>query len=97
MVSTNLMMTNKFMIAAVELVFGLTFTFHKERGYWATAKVTCERYGQRLAAVDTAESLAALREHLQWRIQDFPQGGANSQKCYYSSIFCRKLHENERI
>ena len=64
MVSTNLMMTNKFMIAAVELVFGLTFTFHKERGYWATAKVTCERYGQRLAVVDTAESLAALREHL---------------------------------
>ena len=34
----------------------------------------------------------------QWRIQDFPQGGgANSQKCYYFSIFCRKLHENERI
>ena len=24
-------------------------------------------------------------------------GGANSQKCYYFSIFCRKLHENERI
>ena len=22
---------------------------------------------------------------------------ANSQKCYYFSIFCRKLHENERI
>ena len=35
----------------------------------------------------------------QWRIQDFPRGGggANSQKCYYFSIFCRKLHENERI
>ena len=27
----------------------------------------------------------------------FPGGGANSQKCYYFSIFCRKLHENERI
>ena len=27
----------------------------------------------------------------------FPRGGANSQKCYYFSIFCRKLHENERI
>ena len=26
-----------------------------------------------------------------------PGGGANSQKCYYFSIFCRKLHENERI
>ena len=24
-------------------------------------------------------------------------GGANSQKCYYFSIFSRKLHENERI
>ena len=33
----------------------------------------------------------------QWRIQDFPRGGANSQKCYYFSIFCQKLHENERI
>ena len=33
----------------------------------------------------------------QWRIQDFPRGGANSQKCYYFSIFCRKLHENEQI
>ena len=28
----------------------------------------------------------------------FPQGGcANSQKCYYFSNICRKLHENERI
>ena len=27
----------------------------------------------------------------------FPGGGANSQKCYYFSIFCQKLHENERI
>ena len=27
----------------------------------------------------------------------FPRGGANSQKYYYFSIFCRKLHENERI
>ena len=26
-----------------------------------------------------------------------PGGGANSQKCYYFSTFCRKLHENERI
>ena len=26
-----------------------------------------------------------------------PGGGANSQKCYYFSIFCQKLHENERI
>ena len=26
-----------------------------------------------------------------------PGGAANSQKCYYFSIFCRKLHENERI
>ena len=33
----------------------------------------------------------------QWRIQDFPRGGANSQNCYYFSHFCRKLHENERI
>ena len=27
----------------------------------------------------------------------FPGVCANSQKCYYFSIFCRKLHENERI
>ena len=27
----------------------------------------------------------------------FSPGGANSQKCYYFSIFCQKLHENERI
>ena len=26
-----------------------------------------------------------------------PGGGANSQKCYYFSIFARKLHKNERI
>ena len=26
-----------------------------------------------------------------------PGEGANSQKCYYFSIFCQKLHENERI
>ena len=41
-----------------------------------------------------------------WRVKNvhcsggsriFPGGGANSQKCYYFSIFCRKLHENERI
>ena len=37
----------------------------------------------------------------QWRIQDFPEGGANSQiECanllFYNS-FCLKLHENERI
>ena len=29
---------------------------------------------------------------------EFSRGGcANSQKCYYFSIFCRKLHENKRI
>ena len=42
-------------------------------------------------------SICRLYYHFQWRIQDFPRGGANSQKCYYFSIFCRKLHENERI
>ena len=26
-----------------------------------------------------------------------PGGCANSQNCYYFSIFCWKLHENERI
>ena len=46
---------------------------------------------------DTSGPLS-LSGGMQWRIQDFPQGGgANSQKCYYFSIFCRKLHENERI
>ena len=38
-----------------------------------------------------------LRMGKQWRIQDFPQGCADSQKCYYFSNICWKLHENERI
>ena len=36
----------------------------------------------------------------QWRIQDFPGGGglgANSQSGCVNLLFCRKLHENERI
>ena len=32
----------------------------------------------------------------QWRIQDFPEGGANSQSGCANLLFCRKLHENER-
>ena len=34
---------------------------------------------------------------IQWRIQDFPEGGANSESPIILQIFCRKLHENERI
>ena len=34
----------------------------------------------------------------QWRIQDFPEGGAPTPKsAIILHIFCRKLHENERI
>ena len=34
----------------------------------------------------------------QWRIQDFPQGGAPTSKSALIFQFCsRKLHENERI
>ena len=34
----------------------------------------------------------------QWRIQDFPQGGAPTAKsAIIFQFFCRKLHENERI
>ena len=34
----------------------------------------------------------------QWRIQDFPQGGAPTQRnVIIIQIFCWKLHENERI
>ena len=33
----------------------------------------------------------------QWRIQDFPEGVANSQSGIILQTFCRKLHENERI
>ena len=34
----------------------------------------------------------------QWRIQDFPQGGAPTSKiAIIFSNFCQKLHENERI
>ena len=43
------------------------------------------------------ETITSNVKRRQWRIQDFPRGGANSQNCYYFSHFCRKLHENERI
>ena len=33
----------------------------------------------------------------QWRIQNFPEGGANSQSGCANLFFGRKLHENERI
>ena len=34
----------------------------------------------------------------QWRIQDFPQGGAPTPKsAIIFQIFCQKPHENERI
>ena len=34
----------------------------------------------------------------QWRIQDFPEGAAPTPKsAIIFQIFCRKLHENERI
>ena len=34
----------------------------------------------------------------QWRIQDFPEGGAPTPKsAIILQIFCQKLHENERI
>ena len=33
--------------------------------------------------------------HLQWQIQDFPEGGANSQSECANLYFCRKLHEIE--
>ena len=32
-----------------------------------------------------------MKLYVHWRIQDSPRGGANSQ------MYCRKLHENERI
>ena len=32
----------------------------------------------------------------QWRIQDFPDVGANSKSGIFLQLFCRKLHENER-
>ena len=37
---------------------------------------------------------------MQWRIQDFPEEGALTQRgapTYYLANFCRKLHENEEI
>ena len=33
----------------------------------------------------------------QWRIQDFPGGGSNSQSGCANLFFGQKLHENERI
>ena len=38
-------------------------------------------------------------EMKQWRFQDFPWegGGGNSQSGYANLLFCRNLHENERI
>ena len=38
---------------------------------------------------------------MQWRIQDFPEGGAPTPKVgvltYYFAYFLSKLHQNERI
>ena len=34
---------------------------------------------------------------VQWQIQSFPQVGANFQKPIILHLFCRELHENERI
>ena len=37
---------------------------------------------------------------IQWRIQDFPEGAPTSKLALFDIIgiiFCRKLHENERI
>ena len=40
-----------------------------------------------------ANDTSAKRPHMQWWIQDLPEGGAPTPK----QIFCQKLHENERI
>ena len=34
---------------------------------------------------------------MQWRIQDFPRGAPTSKSAIFFQIFCRKMHENERI
>ena len=40
----------------------------------------------------------SIIESTQWRIQDFPEEGAPTPKSAITlHIFCRKLHENERI
>ena len=36
-------------------------------------------------------------DYCQWRIQDFPEGGSNSQSGIILQIYCRKPHENEKI
>ena len=42
--------------------------------------------------------LRLLHHRHQWRIQDFPQGGAPTPKVGMRAYFFgRKLHENERI
>ena len=54
---------------------------------------------QSCAHKKSRRELGAMKmiSHLQWRIQDFPEGNATTPKSYYFQIFCRKLHENERI
>ena len=41
---------------------------------------------------------SVFKTNNQWRMQDFPEGGAPTPKStIILQIFCRKLHENEKI
>ena len=86
------------------LLFGLRISLLSPLPYWCWHLVAIEAHtvsaSGRYASYWNAcllDLLLICTQHVQWRIQDFPRGGANSQKYYYSSIFCQRLHENERI
>ena len=58
------------------------------RTVWVNKNISCF----------TICSLNFMMYEIQWRIQDFPQGGAPTPKsAIIFQFFCRKLHENERI
>ena len=45
-------------------ITAVKFTLYEERVAWDTAKSRCEAAGQRLAVLDTADKLAALKEQM---------------------------------
>ena len=52
-------------VSIVQLeISALKFTLYDERVKWSTAKSRCEALGQRLAVVDTADKLTALKEQV---------------------------------
>ena len=55
-------------------VSSMNFTLHNEAVDWNTAKVNCEADGQRLAVLDTNDTLTILKQQLRTKY-NFPSPG----------------------